>query len=350
MLLHSTTFEERAAFLRRNVMDMPLDLTEECITHPDADVIFDGLLHFRRFLLELFSSTAVFRAGDDLESYHRLFDSVRFLKIVFMHGKLLHEGERAYLSISKALIKKHFKKPAAFFLSALSDIGFYFEYLKHGQYTDDYNKCDTLCIYNENSSGIISALSYLTERIPQVDSRKDYAMPIELFMKADYASILAGISPKRQNIDPLRADIRATAGTLCSIWEKLAPSLTERGLNPACNFWTYCTPHWIVHFKKNHKSVCILTLAADMIEFEMTLPYDRGYAAVALKPLLSEAALGSLSKLGCIKCGRCDGSALTMIGELSLCPHETWARRISFKITCEADAESARLLLDALTN
>ena len=54
--------------------------------------------------------------------------------------------------------------------------------------------------------------------------------------------------------------------------------------------------------------------------------------------------------LTCIKCGRCDGSALTMIGELSLCPHETWARRISFKITCEADAESARLLLDALTN
>lgn len=348
MLLHSTTFEERAAFLHRNVMDIPAGITAERIAHPDAEVIFDGLLHFRQFLLELFASTAVFRAGDDLESYHRLWDSVFFLNAAFAHGALLREGERAYLSISKALIKRHFKKPAAFFLSALSGFGFYFEYLKHGQYVDDYKKCDVLCIYSENSQGIILALSYLAGHVPQVDSRKDYALPIELFLKADYASFLAGISPKRQEIDPLRADIRATAGVLSSVWEKLASSLAGRGLTAACNFWTYCTPHWIVHFKKKSKTVCIFTLAADIIEFEMTLPYDMGDAAATLKPLLSEAAQGSLEALGCINCGRCDGSAVTMVDGLSLCPHETWARRIRFKLASDADAQSALTLLDAL--
>lgn len=348
MLLHSTTFEERAEFLRRNVMDMPAGLTAESIAHPDADAIFDGLLHFRRFLLALFASPAAFRVDDDLESYHRLWDSVLFLNVAFARGELLREGERAYLSIDKGLIKRHFKKPAAFFLSTLSDFGFYFEYLKHGQYTNDYKKCDTLCIYNENSSGIIFALSYLIERMPQVDSRKDYAMPTELVLKADYASILSEISPKRQDIDPLRADIRATAGALCSVWEKLVPSLVGRGFNTACNFWTYCTPHWIVHFKKKSKTVCNLTLAADIVELDMTLPYEKGGAAAALKPFLSEAAQGSLNKLGCIKCGRCDGGAVTMINGLALCPHEIWARRISFKLTSEADAESALMLLDAL--
>ncbi|MEA4969178.1 MAG: hypothetical protein VB051_01465 [Candidatus Pelethousia sp.] len=348
MLLHSTTFEERAEFLYRNVLDIPAGLTAECIVHPDAEVIFDGLLHFRHFLLELFASTAVFRVEDDLESYHRLWNSVLFLNVAFAHGEFSREGERAYLSISKALIKRHFKKPAAFFILALSGFGFYFEYLKCGQYVDDYKKCDVLCICNENSSGIISALSYLARRMPQVDTRKDYAMPTELFLKADYASFLAGTSPKRQDIDPLRADIRATAGVLSSVWERLASSLSERGLTAACNFWTYCTPHWIVHFKKKSKTICIFTLAADIVEFEMALPYDGGRAVAALKPLLSEAAQGGLEALGCIKCGRCDGSAVTMADGLSLCPHETWARRINFKLTSNADAQSTLMLLDAL--
>lgn len=340
------SFEERADFLKRNICGFPEKLKAEAVASADGEAVIEGLRYFRELLAEIFDDTASYLVPDALDSYHNLTNTILFLYMAGTHGELGCEGGKWQLCIDKSMIRKYFKKPAAFYLDVLQNYGFFFEYMKDGHLVDTYKACTSVCMYNDNSSSLALALKYLCGKIPSVDSRKDYALQADLFAKADFSAILLESSMKRQDIDLLRADILRTLGAYSGLWEELVNALiNEYGLTTNCSYWSYCTPQWGIHFKRKSKTVCIFSLHADAIYFEMSLPYEQAKDMAMQKNQFCEAIQQNMERFGCIKCGKCDGSGITTVDSIALCPHEAWARRLTFKVTSQ---EEVKAILDII--
>lgn len=341
MLLQSSPFETRAAFLYRNVCDFPAELTAYRIEGPDQEEILEGLKVVWQLLLDIYADTASYRAEDDLESYHRLTQTVLFLYTAGVFGELMREGEVSFLHMDKSFIRKHFKKPAAFHLEALKNYGFYFEYEKNGRAAVSYTSCGAVRIYNESCPSFFQALKYLTCHIPAMDSKKDYAMQADLFMRADFDTILLGAGKRKEDMDPLRPEILRSLGTRSDMWKELVSDLIKvQGLTASSKFWSYCTPHWIIHLMRKGKPVCIFTIHTDMLFFEMAAPFDQLVALANEKDRLVPVLRKNMEQFGCIGCGRCGGESIHLVNGISLCAQEPWARRFTFEITDATEAKA----------
>jgi hypothetical protein len=348
MLFQSSPFETRAAFLYRNVCDFPAELTHDRIESSDKEEILEGLRYLRQLMLDIYADTGAYRTEDDLESYHRLTQTVLFLYMAGAYGELMREGEVSFLRLDKSLIRKHFKKPAAFHLDALANYGFYFEYEKNGHFAESYQLCDSVLIYNESCPSFFPALKYLICRNPAMDSKKDYAMQADLFMRADFETVLLGAGKRKEDIDPLRPDIMRSLGSRAELWKGLVSDLMEgQGLKAGCKFWSYCTPHWIIHLTRKGKPVCIFTIHTDCLFFEMAAPYEQLEALAEDKEQLVPAIRKNMEQFGCIKCGRCGGESITLVNGITLCTREPWARRFTFEIADAMEAKAvSRLIID----
>ncbi len=347
MLLHASAFEMRAAFLLRNVCDFPRELTADKINGGDAEEILEGLRYLQQLLLDIYGDTAAYRVTDALESYHRLTHTVLLLYVAGAYGEPAREGEVSFLRLDKALIRKHFKKPAAFHLEALQNYGFYFECLKNGRHVKTYQSCGTVCMYNEGCSSFFPALTYLAKRIPAMDSKKDYAMQADLFFRADYETILLGRGKRKEDIGPLMPYILRSLGPRADLWKKLVSDLIGRqGLKASCKFWSYCTPHWIVHLGRKGKPVCIFTIHTDVLFFEMAAPFEQLAALAQAKGQLAPVVFKSMEQFGCIHCGRCSGESIVPVNGIALCKEEPWARRFSFEAVSGAEAEAILSLVN----
>ncbi len=346
MLFQSSPFEERAAFLHRNVCDFPAELTPDKIESADREEIIEGIQYLRQLLLDIYADTTAYRAKDDLESYHHLTQTVLFLYMAGAYGELMREGEVSFLRLAKPLIRKHFKKPAAFHLDALQNYGFYFEYFKNDRSTGTYQSCDTVCVYNESCPSFFTALVYFACRIPAMDNKKDYAMQGDLFIRADFETVLLGGGKRKEDIDPLRPEIVRTLGPKAEWWKELMLTLTqEGGLKTSCKFWSYCAPNWTIHLIKKGKTACIFTLYTDSIFFEWSAPYDLMAQLAREKEQLPPAIRQCMEGFGCIRCGRCGGESITMVNGVPLCTQETWARRITFDIVDKAQVQAVSRLM-----
>jgi hypothetical protein len=340
MLFQSSPFETRAAFLYRNVCDLPAELTEDRIEGPDKEEILEGLKAVRQLLLDIYADTSAYRVEDDLESYHRLTQTVLFLYLAGVHGELMREGEVSFLRLDKSLIRKHFKKPAVFHLEVLQNYGFYFEYEKSGHTAETYQSCDTVFVYNESCPSFFPALKYFACRIPVMDSKKDYAMQTDLFMRADFETALMGAGKRKEAIDPLQPGILRSLGPRADLWKVLVSGLISRqGLKSGCKFWSYCSPHWIIHLMRKGKPVCIFTIHTDALFFEMAAPFDQLSAMALKKDKLAPILQKSMEQFGCIGCGRCGGESISLVNGISLCTKEPWARRFTFEITDAVEAK-----------
>ncbi len=348
MLFQSSPFEVRAAFLYRNVCDFPNDLTADRIEDPDHEEIMEGLRYIRQLLLDIYADTACYRVEDDLEGYHRLTQTVLFLYTVGIHGELQREGVVSSLRLDKALVRAHFKKPAAFPLEALQNYGFYFEYEKNGRRVESYSSCDAVYMHNESCPSFFQALKYVACRIPVMDSKKDFAMQTDLFMRADYETILLGGGKRKEDIDPMRPEILRSLGVRAEWWKGLVQALVHgQGLKPSCKFWSYCTPHWIIHLQRKGRPVCIFTIHTDGLFFEMAAPYDRLAALARVKDTLVPAIRTGMERFGCIQCGRCGGESIIPVNGISLCEKEPWARRFELEIASQEEAKALLGLVGA---
>ena len=347
MLFQSSPFEARAAFLYRNVCDFPAELTARRIEGPDNEEILEGLKAVRQLLLDIFADTDAYRTEDDLESYHRLTQTVLFLYTACVYGELMREGEVSFLRMDKTFIRKHFKKPAAFHLEALQNYGFYFKFEKNGRTAESYASCDAIIMYNESCPSFFQAMKYIICRIPDMDSKKDYAMQTDLYMRADFGTILLGKAKRKEDADPLRPDILRSLGPRADLWKELVSGLiTEKGLRTSCKFWSYCTPHWIIHMMRKGKPVCIFTIHTDVLFFEMAAPFDQLEALANKKERLVPVLRNNMERFGCIKCGRCGGESINLVNGISLCTREPWARRCNLEII---DALEAKTVMEIVS-
>jgi hypothetical protein len=341
MLFQSSPFETRAAFLYRNVCDFPAELTLDRIESADKEEILEGFKYIRQLLLDIYADTGAYRVTDDLESYHRLTQTVLFLYTAGTYGELMQEGEVSFLRLDKSLIRKFFKKPAAFHLEVLQNYGFYFKYEKSGHFAESYQYCDALLMYNESCPSFFPALMYLICRIPVMDSKKDYAMQTDLFMRVDFETALLGRGKRKEDIDPLRPDILRSLGPRADLWKGLLYDLMAgHGLTASCKFWFYCTPHWIIHLVRKGKPVCIFTIHTDCLFFEMAAPFIQLSALAKVKDQLAPILQNSMEQFGCIGCGRCGSESITLVNGVSLCTREPWARRFTFEITGATEAKA----------
>jgi hypothetical protein len=257
------------------------------------------------------------------------------------HGELMREGEITFLSLNKSLIRMHFKKPAAFYLVVLQNYGFYFEYEKNGHSAEAYQSCDTVRMYNESCLSLFPAIQYFISRIPVMDSKKDYAMQADLFLRADFETALLGAGKRKEDINPLRPDILRSLGPRADLWKDLVSVLVEEQmLTASCKFWFYCTPHWIIHLTRKGKPVCIFTIHTDGLFFEMAAPFEQLETFSYEKERLVPALRKSMEQFGCIGCGRCGGENISLVNGISLCSKEPWARRFTFEITDAAEAKA----------
>ncbi len=334
MLFQSSPFEVRAAFLYRNVCDFQAELTADRIEGSDRDDILEGLKYLRQLLLDIYADTATYRVEDDLESYHRLTQTVLFLYTIGAYGEIVREGEVSFLRMDKSLIRKFFKRPAAFHLEALQNYGFYFEYEKNGRTAETFSSCDALSIYNESCPSFFQALKHFICRIPVMDSKKDYAMQTDLIMRADFETVLLRGGKRKEDINPLRPDILRSLGPQADLWKELVSNLIiGQGLKASCKFWSYCTPHWIVHLMRKGKPVCIFTIHTDVLFFELAAPFEKLEAMAKDKEQLVPSIRKNMEQFGCIRCGRCGGESISLVNGISLCIREPWARRFTFEIT-----------------
>jgi hypothetical protein len=348
LFFQTSPFETRAEFLYRNVCDFPESVTMDKIEGADGEEILEGLKSLRQLLLEIYRDTAVYRVKDDLESYHNLIHTVLLLYTAGVYGELKREGEVTSLRLDKTLLRKHFKKPAGFYLDALQNYGFFFEYLKREHSCDTYQTCDTIIFCWDGSPAVFPALQYFVSRIPLMDSKKDYAMQTDLFLRADFETALSGAGKRKEDIDPLRPDILRSLGTKADLWKELVSRLLgKQGLKADCKFWSNCTPYWIIHFTRKGKPVCIFSIHTDTLFFECALPLERLAGLAMEKEHLDPVLQSGMERFGCIGCGQCGGENITSVNGISLCTQESWARRFAFEITSASEAQVAAELFDA---
>ncbi len=347
MLHQEISFEKRAEFLRLNVCDFPVDLTANRIKHVDAEQIVEGLRDVRQLLIEIYSDTVAYRAEDPLESYHNLTNTILFLYVAGITGELESEGDRWCTRVDKSKFKKQFKKPPSFQFEVLSNYGFYFEYFKNRKEVDTYKSCDTFIIHYENSSCFALAIKYLLDRMPIVDNKKDYALVTDLFSKADFAGTLLQESIKRQDISPVREDIMRSTGNSKELWKEISTILNGKYMLKAkCNLWSYCSPHWIIHFMNKSKAICVFTIIPDMIDFEMSLPFEKSKEIVSIRKELAQNVCRSIESLRCINCGRCKGNRIEFFDGVRLCSLNAEARRLYLCVTSLEEIDSISKIIE----
>jgi hypothetical protein len=348
MLNHEMDFEKRSALLYRNVCDFPAGISSPAF----EEELVEGLQSFRSLLLAIYKDFSSYMEKDALQSYHNItYTAMFFLLALATSGRLLHEGNEYYLSITKTDFKKVYKKPSILPFYVLEKYGIYFEYFKSGHRADTFRKCDSFAIHFEDDKLLALALNYLGKHMPGVDSRKDYASAFDIFGKADFGCILMGSSLKRFDIDPLRPDILRTLGKMGSLWEEVVRSLRNHpGILFACNYFAYVSPQWIIHIFKKNRDVGTFYLSYDLIRFSIGLSYDQLIFLASRKASLSEKAQKSLENLHCISCGRCAtaGEAIEVINSISVCPKESFERKLVMDIEVQADITESISILQML--
>jgi hypothetical protein len=116
-------------------------------------------------------------------------------------------------------------------------------------------------------------------------------------------------------------------------------------MKTACKFWSYCTPQWVIHFMRKSKTVCIFSMPADTLCFEMALPYEQAAELAGPGDALDPSLRKSMESFGCIGCGKCDGSSIVRVEGFALCPREPWARRLAFNVDSPAQIDAIASLM-----
>lgn len=268
------SIEKYAKFWSRNICDFPADTLKEKM-ESDMYSIFDGLAELREILKTIYSDYKFFEVDDEEQSYDNLIYTVRFLHAIGKVGTLKNDGVKNYLHIDKSkFIFKHeyvSKKPPTFQYSALPAYDFSIKYYKDEAETTSFNRCDFFDVYYNNSDNLLPALCYLTNNIPILDYKVDYAKNDTLFLIADYNSIILRESTKRKDISPLDYRILKTAGVYKELWTQLIEEFSKTFDIKSNIYERYPKPTWEINFRNNKLVVLNAYIKVDKIEIALKL-------------------------------------------------------------------------------
>lgn len=326
------SIETQAEFWLRNVCEFP---EEEILLLKDCADLTAGLREFGEFLKRIYSDYRAFETSevesvrtkigimsDDLENYHNLTDTVSCLYHIAMTGLLDGEGDLRCLRVDKGVLKKAYKKPAAYALSMLERYGFYYKYTKNGKETGSYKACDTLYVYYDNDITMIDAMKSIATQLPAaMNVKEDYSLNGTPFLLADYNSTILEKSSKRKDIDPIKKEIVNTLGAKGELWAQLVKRLkNEFGLDSDVSMNTYVFPNWTVKFMLKKKTIVAFSIRADSLGVRLPLSYESAKKLILKRDKLPQSISESIDRFGCCCCGKCtDKNNIEMLNGIALC-------------------------------
>jgi hypothetical protein len=287
------SIEKSAKFWASNICNFPAEALKEKM-EPDMDSIIDGLAELREILKAIYSDYKSFEVDDEEQSYDNLIYTVRFLHAIGKAGTLKNDGDINFLHLDKSkFIFKHeyvSKKPPMFQYSALPAYDFSIKYYIDETETTSFHLCNFFDVYYNNSNNLLPALSYLTNNIPNLDYKVNYAKSDTLFFIADYNSIMLRESTKRKDINPLDYRIMKTAGVHNELWTQLIEVFSKIFEIKSNIYERYSRvpsmPTWEINFRKNKHVVLNAYIKVDTIEISLKLTAEQINEALKLKESL----------------------------------------------------------------
>ncbi len=325
------SIKNQAMFWLRNVCDFPDEIMKSEI-HDNS--LLEGLKEFGSLMKRVYSDyqsyevstvesvqTKIGIMADDLENYHNLTDLGLCLYCIASVSQEHSEGAVSFLRLEKSLFKKNFKKLVTFFINMLEKYDFYFRYFKNGKEVDAYQLCNTFEVYYESNASLMAAMKYLSDRLPAVEVKADYAGRTTLFLMADYESIIVKKSTKRSEVEPSRAGICNTAGDKKELWLKIVDKIKkEFGLDTDISVNPYVFPHWAVKCLRKKKTVCTFQIYSDYIKIRLPLTYDAAKDLITRRIKLPRSIRECIQSFHCIGCGKCsDQSNIEIYEGIHLC-------------------------------
>ncbi len=325
------SIEYQAMFWMRNVCESDFETIQQRLNLDDN--IIEGLKEFSNLLRNIYENYRFFEVStaesvltkigimaDDLENYHNLTETIDCLYGIAKVCILQADGMDSYLTVSKDVFKKEFKKSVAFPFEILENHSFYFRYYKKEKEVSSFKLCDKFNIYYDNNF-LMSSLKYFVDNIIVKNVKEDYAQTDILFYIADYDSVLLNKTTKRKEICPDRLGISKTLGSQNELWILIINNLHgELKMDYDISLNPYVYPAWNIKFLFKKKTICTFNIGVDRLFIRLPLSYELAKELIVIRNTLSQNICECIEKFGCVHCGKCTNkSNIEIIDGISLC-------------------------------
>lgn len=299
MMWDDVPFEERARFMRNNVMELSRDIAQG-FTPADCR----GFESFRRLLLEIYAAPDAFPGEDPLERFHDLSYSTQlFFSALATAGEAAENGEALY--VTKKDFKQAYKKPGLAPFAVLPSFGVRFAFTKKGQPVDSFGACDAFLVDFPRGEGIAAALKHMAAHYAGVDHKREYAEALVMLGKADFDRLALGRPALREEIDPLRPDILRSAGASASLYEELIRQGQSLGFTSQCYLQRYANPTWNVNLYEGRKLRIKSVWCESRNYIHLPVPFDQAEPVIQNRRQYHPAVRAAIERFGCVNCGRC---------------------------------------------
>lgn len=299
MMWDDVPFEERAAFMKDNVMEPSAELQRAF-----APATWPGFGHFRQLLLEIYGTPGAFPGEGPLERFHALSYSTQlFFSALASAGEPVEDG--GGLRVEKAAFKQLYKKPSPAPFEVLPGFGVEFAYTKKGAAAALYAVCDAFTVRFSQREGIPAALKEMARHFAEVDHKAEYAEALVMLGKADYDRLVLGRPAIREDIDPLRPDILRSTGGLAPLYREVIARARGLGYSTVSYMQRYANPTWNINVVEGKK----LRLKSVWCEgrgfVHLPVPYERAGEVIRDRRRYHPGVQAAIERFGCVKCGRC---------------------------------------------
>jgi hypothetical protein len=341
--------EKQIKFMAANVRKIPT--AEELRRMCKSDSIANGLLSYRSLLDLMFSDAECLEGKNDDAKHDNLIATLNFLFACFLKGKVAGIEGIAALIVDKAMLLEKYKKGGiAQKIRLLNQCGLTVSWLsENGEEVSQRNASSAVISYERDDllvpavKEFVSAIEATGADHRESPDKQFICCMHHLFAKADFETAYLKTALTRDEMNPLREDVLATAGRLGKDWSNLADLLVnELDLLCAGFFYYEAGPSWVIRFSQQAKtSFLIVNLGYESPFIELTLPVDNVEKAIRQRSNYSVKVLQKIESLKCTNCdSKCSGEKIVHVDGVALCKKNAYNRRIYLMLSLKEDFRS----------
>ena len=343
IIARNVPLDQQLSFMNANIRS---SLPEEGIGGlSTGDSVTSGWVSFRNLLRSMYSYPSSLSGKDDDDKHDSLIATLNLLYSCFLVGVVSRDDGRPSLRVDKALLSKAYRrggvsKKAEWLATHGVDISWF---TRDGKRTEMRTATTAALTYPSNDSFVPAVKLHVdaiesTGADPRLRGRKLMCTKQHLFAKADVEAAFTHNGLERDEIDPKREDIVATAGRFGPDWLSLV-ELLELGLRSSGFYYYEPGPAWVItFFARGRTSFLIVNLGFEAPMVELTLPAVGSERAIRERQGFSPRIRERIEKLGCSNCAdECKGRRISEIDGVSLCQKNSYNRRIYVQLASKED-------------
>ena len=336
-------------FMAANVRTRPSD--EHLIGLCRDELVAHGLVAFRALLRTILNDPAPLYGRNDDAKHDELIATLGLLYACFVAGDVVATGSTPSLVVEKALLLQQYRKGGiGRRLEWLARFGFTSVWWSRDGETTSQRNAAILRITVPDDRCLLPAVERFVSAIeatgadPRISPGVQYAcIKQHLFVKADYETAFTASRLSRDEFDPRREDVLATAGRYEEDWLGLVDTLAGELRMISSGFFYYeAGPAWVVRFSEpGSSSFLIVNLGYESLRAELTLPLDGSDQAVRNRHTYSPGIRTRMEALDCTDCDpECHGRRLSVMDGVKLCRKNACNRRIYLTLSSRDDFTS----------